>query len=337
VTTQTAAAPDLAWSPSAESPPPVPGASPPVHGSPGQARGTSGRSGPIPIRPLSLGEILDGAVSLLRLYPGPLLGLAALVMSVQLLLTVPVQYLSQDFSLSIFSPIPSSGGNDLNPLLALFGIALSATIGAVIAGLCAGVVSGMAAAVVGRSATGQPVTISAVWADVRPRIWALIGLSLVIGLATAIGSLFFLVGAWPVGAIFALAVPAMMLERVGPIQAIRRGWRLIFTNFWAFARLFLIRVLATVIVAGIWTFLVAGPFEVASQVILSLNAPQSPSPGQILLSVFASGLGAMVSGIVVIPFLGCVDALLYVDRRMRAEGYDIELGQRLRASARRVA
>jgi MFS family permease len=319
VTTQTAGAPDLAWSSSADSPP------------------APTWSGPVPTRPLALGEILDGAVSLLRLYPGPLLGLAAIVMTIQLVLTVPVQYLSQDFTFTILDPVPSSGGSGLDPLLALFGVALSTTIVAVIAGACAGVVSGITASVVGRATAGQPVRISTVWADVRPRLWALIGISLLIGLATGIGALAVLVGSWIVGAAFAVVVPAMMLERLGPFRAMKRGWELTFTSFGAFMRLLFIRILATVVIAGIWQSLIGLPFLIAGQLIATVNAPQSPSPGQLLLSVFVGALGTMLAGVVVTPFVGCIDALLYVDRRMRAEGYDIELGQRLRRASRGVA
>jgi len=280
---------------------------------------------------MALGEILDGAVSLLRLYPGPALGLAAILMAIQLALTVPVQYLSQDFTFSLFAPVPS-GGSASDPLLALVGIVFSTTVVAVIAAACAGVVSGFTASVVGAAAMNRPATVSGVWAEVRPRLWALIGLSLVIGVASGIGSLFLGIGSFFVGAAFAVAIPAMVLERIGPFRAIKRGWDLTFTGFSAFMRVVGVRALA-VLVAFIWQFLVAGPFMIAAQVVLAINAPQSPSGGQIFLSVFLTGLGTMAGGIVATPFLGCVDGLLYIDRRMRAEGFDIELGQRLRRTS----
>ena len=53
--------------------------------------GSTRPHGPVPIRPLAMGEILDGAVLLLRLYPGATLGVGAAVMAVQLLLTTPIQ------------------------------------------------------------------------------------------------------------------------------------------------------------------------------------------------------------------------------------------------------
>jgi hypothetical protein len=318
VTTQTAAPSARAFSPGPGLPPPE-----------------LSRSGPVPTRPLALGEILDGAISLLRLHPGATMGLAAIVMAVQLVLTLPVQYFTQDLTFSLFDPVPSGGGGELDPLLALLGVVLSSAIIGIITGTCAGVVVGLAASVVGGAALSRPVTANTVWAEVRPRLWALIGLSLLIGLATAVGSLIPLVGEWFTAGAFAIAIPAMILERIGPFQAIQRGWHLTFTGFLAYLRIVWIRLLAT-LVAFVLQLLVGLPFILVGQVILSLNAPHSPGPGQILLSVFVTGLGTMAGGIVATPFVGCVQGLLYTDRRMRAEGFDIDLGQRLRRSARGV-
>ncbi len=308
VTTQTADQSVFAFSSASPSPPPEPV-----------------RSGPVPTRPLALGEILDGAVSLLRLYPGPTIGLAAVVMTVQLLLTVPIQFVSQDFSFSMFDTRSSS----TNPFVGLLAVLAAAAVTAVITGVCAGVVAGMNAVVVGAAALGQRVTAGKVWAEVRPKLWQLIGLSLVIGLATAVGTLFFYVGRWPVASMFALAVPAMMLERTGVFRGIKRGWDLTFTGFVPYLRILGIRLLA-VFVAWIWQSILALPLSIAAQYILTRNPTQAPGAGEILLAVFLAALGAAIAGIVAIPFLGCVDGLLYTDRRMRAEGFDIDLGQRLR-------
>lgn len=315
MTTQPTATTELAWSPRSESP-----------------LTAAGRSGPVPMRPMALGEILDGAVALLRRHPGATMGLAAVLMAIQLALTVPVQFLTQDFTFSLLSPLETGGGDGGDPLLALLGIVVSTTVVGVIAGLCAGVVSGLTAAVVGRAALHQPATVRLVWAEVKPRLWSLIGLSALISVASGIGSLFFGVGSFFVGAAFAVAVPALILERVGPFRAVKRGWDLTFTGFSAFLRVFGIRALA-VVVGFVWQFLVAAPFVLAAQIVLMIDAPRAPSAGLMLLAVFLTGLGTMAGGIVTTPFLGAVDGLLYVDRRMRAEGFDIELGQRLRRGA----
>lgn len=316
VTTQTAATSGLAFPAKPASPPPGPS-----------------RSGPVPIRPLAVGELIDLAVALLRLYPGPTMGLAAIVMSVQLLLLLPVQYATQDLTFSLLTPTTTGTGD---PLAALLGIVISGAIIGVITGLCGGVVAAMSAAVVGDAALGHPVTVRAVWSQVRSRLWAVLGLSLVIGIAISFGSSAM---AWcppvalalqaAVHAAFVIAIPALILERVGPIQALKRGWSLTFTQFAAYLRTTLI-VLLALVAAAVWQIVMTIPFAVVAQIIVTVDPSQSPSPTELLLSVIANGLGLFAGSVVASPFLGCVGGLLYVDRRMRAEGFDIDLGQRQR-------
>ena len=111
------------WGAPASPPPtgpggPAPGGqgydAPPAYGAPGQGQGWQGpgqpgpdggapygrpqapwgmrpvddKPGVIPLRPLGLGEVLDGAVSVLRRYPRPALGLAAIVALVSTLCNV---------------------------------------------------------------------------------------------------------------------------------------------------------------------------------------------------------------------------------------------------------
>ncbi len=45
------------------------------------------------------------------------------------------------------------------------------------------------------------------------------------------------------------------------------------------------------------------------------------------LSLFGSTLGAIVGGTLTAPFTAGVTALLYIDRRMRIEGLDLELAR----------
>jgi hypothetical protein len=280
------------------------------------------------MRPLAVGEVLDGAMSLLRLYPGPTFGLAAVLMAIQMALTVPVQWLTQDMTFSLIAPVPASGsGRD--PLLALLGVTISTVVVAVIAAACTGVVTGMTASVVGGAALGRPVTIRTVWTEVRSRLWALVGLSLLIGVCTGIGSLVLFVGQYFVGAILAAAVPAMVLERIGPFRALKRSWDLTLRGGSSYLRLVLIVGLAG-LVGGVLQFLISGPFLIVGEVIVASSSPQAPSSGQILASVLLAGVGTMLGSTVAAPFLGCVSGLIYVDRRMRAEGLDIELGQQAR-------
>jgi hypothetical protein len=285
--------------------------------------------GAVPLRPLAMGEILDGAMSLLHRFPAATLGLGAAVMTVQLALTVPVQFLTQGFTFSLISR-DTTGGAGLDPVLALLGVALSTTLLAVIASACTGVVSGLTAAVVGDAALGHPVAPRSVWTQVRTRMWPLIGLALLVAVAGGIGQLLLLAGWVFLTGVLAVAIPAVVLERAGVIRAIRRSWDLTIGDFF---RVLGIRLLA-LFVGWVLQTLVGLPFLLASLVVtFDGSGGQVPGDGQLLAGVVLAGLGTFAGSVVSAPFLGCVDALLYTDRRMRAEGLDIEIGQRVRRAA----
>jgi hypothetical protein len=292
--------------------------------------------GAVPMRPLAVGEILDGAMSLLRLYPAATLGLGAAVMAVQMVLTVPVQWLTQDLTFSLLLPSPSGDGG-IDPLLAILGFGISTLLVTLVSSVCSGVVSGMSAAVVGDAALGRPITAGTIWGQVRPRLWALIGLSLLITAATFGGLVVVLVGAVFMFVVTAVAIPALMLERTGVIGGFRRSLQLTMHTPSGFFRLLLIRGLALVVASVIGQVFVL-PASAIGQAFIFGDNP-NPSGGETLVAVFIVGLATFAASSVTVPFLGLVDALLYTDRRMRSEGLDIQLDQQARrvAAAREVA
>lgn len=271
---------------------------------------------------MAVGEILDTAMGLLRRYPGATMGFSALVTAVQMVFFIPAQWLTREFVAGLLDPT-ASGPSDGDLFLGLFGLAAASFLTSLVAGVCAGVVGGGAAVVVGEATFGRSVTLGEVWARLRPRFWSLLALSLLIALATAAAlatifpAWFFLVG------VLAVAAPAFVLERVGVIEAIRRSWRLTISDF---LRVLGIRLLA-ITVATVLQLLVTLPLLVVAEILVgTLAGPGGPGSGLLLGAAVVASVGTYVTGVVITPFLGCVDALLYTDRRMRAEGFDIEIG-----------
>jgi hypothetical protein len=191
------------------------------------------------------------------------------------------------------------------------------------------VVSALTAVTVGEASLGREISARTVWRQVRPRLWAIIGISLILGIASGVGLLVAFVGWFFVMGVWSLALPAMMLENIGVFAALKRSWRLSITSFW--------RVLGIRFLAWFIGFLLGnvlgGLLDVAGSAVLAAGGTD-PDRWVLFLGVFLSGLGEMSAGVIVVPFIGCVEALLYIDRRMRAEGLDIELGQQARAAAR---
>jgi hypothetical protein len=189
------------------------------------------------------------------------------------------------------------------------------------------VLGGAIAVVVGEAVMGRRAGATEVWIRVRRRLFALLGLGA--GVTAGLGAgltLGFGFGAVFVFVVVAVTAPVLMLEEAGVGQAFRRSWQLTIHDFW---RVLGIRAVAY-LVSAMLTLVLALPFTIGAVVLGGGPFASGPAP----LSAFAlTALGALVAGAVAGPFGAAVDALLYVDRRMRAEGLDIDLGQRARAGA----
>jgi len=295
------------------------------HGQPGQppAWGTQNtpwgappatRPGVIPLRPLGVGEILDGAFTVMRHYPKVTLGLSAIVVSATTVLQIGIfalVLLGQNVTFDQF-----------------VGRAVSAlAVGVILGAVTNSILAGMLTSVMGEAVLGRPTTIGATWARVRPRFWALLVASLVAGLAPFLALFLcvvpgvFLWGAW------ALVTPALILERAGVGQAIRRSWRLAVPDWW---RVWGIRALGALVAAFL-----GGIISYPTQMLMNyLVADSDGSHLKVGIGLVVLFLGQTIATTITAPFGAGVLALLYIDRRMRAEGLDVTLAQAAAAEAR---
>lgn len=292
--------------------------------------------GVIPLRPLALGELLDGAVKVVRRYPRPTFAMAGLLAVVTTVLNV-LAVLAEDYS-SLAEDL-GTGGTSADPVVG----GNLASLPAGLVGLLAGIVlTGFLVAVVGKAVLGHPTTFGEVWQQVRGRVLALVGLALLTGalsfgpiLATvvlavllALLSPVLLVLGVPLvlAAIalgvhvyvrFSLAPAVLVLERATVRTSLTRSATLVKGDWWrCFAILLLVQVIASV-VSSILTV----PFLL----IAGINAVANPAAGSVTLLFVVSQLGAGLTTLLVAPFAAGARGLLYVDRRMRAEGLDLTL------------
>jgi hypothetical protein len=326
------------------------GAQPPQAGPPGWGAGQSGwgspppperKPGVVPLRPLGLGELLDGAVTLVRRYPRPTLGLSAGIALVTTLLNIPL--LLQLFDSPLFDATAFTPGTSID---------VEGELGSLFAGLgatsllsfLAGVVlAGIITAVVGRAVLGQPMSLAESWSAVRPLLLRLLGLAVVVLLAVwgtfvagvilavllgaalggpGVGLGVLLVIAAAVLAVhlyvrLSLAASAMVLERAGLGTALRRSATLVKGDWW---RVFGILLLVLVITSFISQVLQT-PFAISS--FSSALSGEAATFGT--TDVLLQSIGSALALTVIAPFGAAVRALLYVDRRMRAEGLDVAL------------
>ncbi|WP_106583512.1 hypothetical protein [Murinocardiopsis flavida] len=313
------------------------------------------RPGVVALRPLTLGDIFNGTFAYMRENPKATLGISVLVIGLASILPAFGSAVLLGELSSLTAAPPSNVDNPdelLDELLATgaFGF------GAILAGLLVNaiavlVLSGLLAGVIGRAVLGHRLSFGDAIAAVNGRIGAILGLGavqlliyfLMIAIAGGVTvlnvaviaatwqstewyvfipmvllSVFAYVAfyAWIMNK-FALAMPAVVLERIGPFSALGRSWALTRRSWW---RVFLILLLSQVLVSVVGSIL-NFPFSMVNQA-----APLGGDAAWVGITVgVATFLGTAVSGAVTSPFLAGVTTLLYVDMRMRREGFDLEL------------
>ena len=119
-----------------------------------------------------------------------------------------------------------------------------------------------------------------------------------------------------------LTLPAVVLERISPVAAIKRSWHLTDRSFW---RLFGILLLTAVIV-GIAGDVLAIPFSLVAAAIGHGSAGVfTVATTTSAAALIVGAIGSILAATVTRPISAGVSVLLYVDLRMRREGLDLTL------------
>jgi hypothetical protein len=114
---------------------------------------------------------------------------------------------------------------------------------------------------------------------------------------------------------FVFFVQAVVVEGRGPVDALRRSWRLVRGSYWRVLGIMFLLLLLLYILVGL-------PTGIAS-VVIQLVFPDPVRHFALRQSL--STLIGYLSQIVVLPLQLVAYTLLYYDLRVRKEGYDIEL------------
>ncbi len=339
-------------------PPPAP---------PGAWRGVEFRPGIIPLRPLTLGDIYGAVVKAVRGNPAATIGLATLTTFAFLLPTTALGTWLASLGSVPLDPGPSSTASDTLGSgfgLGLLGVYLP-SIGQLVSGI---LLAGFLAQVVGQAVLGRRVGLGETWSATKGRLLPMLGAVLItVGVSTVAaavliggpvallvygatasdgavigtGVVLLLLGLLAlvlllvyVGTKWALATPAIVLERLGAVGGLRRSWRLVEEptrgGFW---RLFGIRLLTSIIV-GVAASVIALPISFVVGLVLAATMGDGGTTGDLFATqALASGIAGLVTGALTTPFTAGVDALLYVDTRIRREGLDVQLVQTAQGAA----
>lgn len=316
------------WTPAA--PPPPPGqwaTAPPAYPTAPDPRWNPegfGKPGVVALRPLNLGDIIDGAITAIRRYPLLILGVSAIVAVISAGLNLASSLLVQP-DLQRFAALgPYATQQEIvDRTLSLLGnVLITLGITLVIALLARTFLSGFLTVVMGKAVLGRPVTFATAMAEVRPRLLPLLGLTLLYALMVFVGALLcFIPGIW-IAVMLSLATPAMLLEQGTIRQAMARSWKLVSGSFW---RVFGILLLAALI-GGVINLVISIPFSLGGggfTFVVGPGGTVTPSTGALVLQSVGSVIGETITA----PFVALVTALVYIDQRMRREGMDIELAR----------
>ncbi|NKY08606.1 hypothetical protein HF998_16725, partial [Cellulomonas hominis] len=304
--------------------------------------------GIIPLRPLSLWEIFDGAFRAIRHNPRTMFGLTAVVVAVATGVGALVQwYVAGLLANEVNGWFGSQGVPDASVELVgdSFGSSLATFASVPLTALATSILTGLLILSVSRSVIGQRVAVSDVVRGSGKRVWWVIAFGLLqgvavllvtgavvglvalawattesVGLAVLIGLLglaVLVVGAFWLTVRTMLAPAAIMLEGGGFWASVARAWRLTRGSFWRLLGLYLL----VSILVGIVASLVAMPFSMVAT--LTLDDPFLTSGPAIALLAVGQALGSTVS----VVFMAGVIALAYIDVRMRREGLDVELAR----------
>ncbi len=316
---------------------PPPGYPPPGYGAP-PPMPPAIKPGVIPLRPLTLTDILNGAFSYIRTNPKATLGLTTIVVVIAQLIGLVLQIgpLAAMGELGVLRGEEASTG-------ALVGSSASSIASMITTLLSSIVLSGMLTVIVGRAVFGAHITIGEAWQRVRGRLLPLFGYTLlwllavavpvfaavfVVAVVASLSGVVAFVLAIPLGlglialliylwTALSFAPPLIVLERLGVFPSITRSVRLIKGDFW---RVLGIRLLAT-LVAGVVAAAVSIPFSLTGQILLMT----AESTTTILIALALVAVGGAVGQIITAPFSAGAVVLLYTDRRIRAEAFDLVL------------
>ncbi|MFJ8166750.1 hypothetical protein ACIRBY_38335 [Streptomyces sp. NPDC096136] len=336
--------PNAGWGTYPAPPGQQPPAAPYAYGNPGGGWGgppPAAKPGVIPLRPLGLGEILDGAVGILRGHWRSVLSVSLVVAALSQIALLVAQRLTMD-SLPTPSTEPTTPGEAVRALGdagLLYGFQYYLEIVGLI------LVTALLAPTVSRAVLGQASTLGSTLKAVRPLTGRMLGLtglllmgSLAAGLLPALpgillGSAALAALGVPVGLVllawfyvtFALAPPALMLERGTPVAALRRSAKLVKGAWWRVCGISLL----TWVIRTITSTVIVMPFAAIAMVLApgGLSAFLDGSATREWSVLIITGIGAVVGATVTMPMQTGVTTLLYIDQRIRREALDLELAR----------
>jgi hypothetical protein len=263
--------------------------------------GSTDLPAPPPMRPRSVGEILEAAFSLYGRYWKPLITIVAIVV---IPLTL-VQYLIGDL---VSNNVTTTSSGDVvvsDNGGALVSAAVLGLLSLVIQQILIGAIAwAVATALVGR----EPDVADSYRYGYR-HLWSILLVSILFALAVFVGLLALVIPGIIIAVRLSVSIPALVVEGKRGTEALGRSWNLVRGYSWSVFGCFIVVFLLTGIVNGLFTA-IGGDNWVAQGVLAALGS------------------------CITTPYVGLVIGLVYFDLRVRKEQLDVPtLDRELRAAS----
>jgi hypothetical protein len=258
---------------------------------------------PLPLRPMTAADILDGGIAVIKAAPRVVFVVAAVFVLPLELVTAWVQRdsLADQGLAGSLSTVLSSSSDSSNSSFTAASILLI-----IASGLVLSLITGAIAHLISSwYAERVPSAGDAIRASLR-RAPALIGAWFIVHLAEGLAAVALVVPALFVMPMFLVVAPAIVIEGLGPMKGVRRSWQLTRVRYGAILG-------AALLIATVSTMLTIA--------LSGLGLVFSFFSWGWIIDVACRGASSLVTE----PFVAAAATLVYLDLRIRAEGLDLEL------------
>ena len=345
-------------------PPPGGPAGPGAYGAPGYggyASVLAPKPSIIPLRPLSIGEILGGSFESLRANPKAMFIPSLVVMTILgIISALGTTYFFDRLGAS--SPFSSSTSQpDTTDLekqwSSLFGLYAQSGVNSILTMFASSILTGLLIVTVSRTILGRKASLSDVWQRTKPRAWALIGQTLLIQLILLVVTAVFVAIAAGIGwallgniitngadedsagvimlavlvilavtAVLGLSLFALICKLcLAPAALVLENIGVLegISRSWTLTRGYFWRIVGIHLLSFL-IVLVASQAASYGVSLITKGLVYAAPDAVIVLMALSTLLNSLVQA-AILPFDSSVIALMYTDLRMRSEGLDVEL------------
>lgn len=293
--------------PSRATPDDVPVGADPSEDTPSRPAGATLPPPPVPLRPMTIPDLLDGSFNILKRRPRDVLLLAtAFIVPIQLVSAVLLRDVLGASGFGGLGDTTSSVGVDEGGDLTGVGATI---VSALISVASLALLAGAIALLVADWYAGRDRSPSQLIVATLRRAPALLVAVVVVHVLELVGLLGLGIGAYIVMGFLHLVSPIVTAEGLGPFRAIARSTRLTGTRFW--------RSMGVPALVGLVSTIVGFGFQIVPE-IATVFVPDD-------WNWLVRSAGSMLAQLVVAPFTAGVAVLYHLDLRTRVEGHDIAM------------